>query len=328
MKIIHIKQRHKLPFDIKTSPEFKESTVRSQFMVAQEIRKYPGCPIVAEGCSDDISDATSHLFSEVAQLVFPKGFPTNFDDLTTQQKDFLYDQGAAWVLFFLGKIPSIYKSIHKEADITLAQGVLEGFKAEKIYPSLNLEAIACSKEAAIKHFNQLDGITVILVYGYHHDFKPYCEKEEIEYETINTVLDFHLGSSLPIMTDKDKHKRHNKRHNPLTIKGPLENEQIEVTTKPASLNPPMSKPPESHPSEIKTPPISTTKKIIPQIPTQPTSKKHKLFMQHIQSMLAPAAGMIPAAGPDTFFKPFIIQTTNPELPQKHPTLEITTKENV
>jgi hypothetical protein len=183
MKIIHLHQQHKLPFGIKPIPEVIDATVQSQFMVAQEIKKRPRCPVLVEGLFEDVSDADSLKLSQVVKIIFPRSFPTDFNDLTPLQKNLLYDKGAVLTLFYLGEIPSIYKSIHKEASEAIERQISEGFYAQ-IFKPRETEAIACAKEAAIKHFKKLDGSTVIIVFGGGHDFKPYCDEERFEYEVI------------------------------------------------------------------------------------------------------------------------------------------------
>ncbi len=187
VKIIHINQQHKLPFGIKPVPETVKATVQSQFMIAQELKKHLKCPILLEGLYEDGFNGTSLPFAHVAKMLFPKGFPKNFAELTQLQQDFLYDQGAVFTLFYLGEIPSMCKSIHKEASRIINKQISEG-AYEKIHSPREIEAIECAKEAAIRQFGTLDNATVIIVFGGAHNFKPYCEKEGFEHEVINTQV--------------------------------------------------------------------------------------------------------------------------------------------
>jgi len=184
MRIIHIKQLHKLPFEIKASSEVLNATIHSQFMVAQELKKHTRCPILREGLYEDASDASSNPLSDVAKMFFPKGFPTNFHELTSLQKEFLYDQGATFTLFYLGEIPSLYKSIHRDVSDIFDNQIAEG-AYEKISAPREIEAIECAKEAAINYFGKKDDATVIIVFGGFHDFKPYCDKEGFEHEVVD-----------------------------------------------------------------------------------------------------------------------------------------------
>ena len=117
MKMIHIKQIHEAPIlepAFVTEPREMEITVESQFQVAQELRKYKECPIVVEGNYKDEQDPKSQPLAAPAKKIFPEGFPSNYNKLTTLQKEFLYDKGAARTLFYLGEIPAIYKCTHHD----------------------------------------------------------------------------------------------------------------------------------------------------------------------------------------------------------------------
>ncbi len=185
MKIIHLAQRHKLPFRLKPSRKIFEATASSQFMVAQEIRRHPGCPIVCEGLYENASNASSLMMSSVAKMIFTKGFPTDFNELTLTQKEFLYDKGAVFTLFYLGEIPSMYKSIHKEISDVIEKQIEDGSSLHMFAPR-EKEAMDCAKEAAIDFYGKTDNSTVIIVFGGMHDFKPYCDVQRYEHEMIVT----------------------------------------------------------------------------------------------------------------------------------------------
>ena len=102
------------------------------------------------------------------------------------QKRFLYENGAGLTLFYLGEIPKVYKSIHKEISENIDRKILKD-NFELIFKPREEEAISCAKEAAIKQLGELNNATIILMFGKAHNFLPYCEKEEFELETINTV---------------------------------------------------------------------------------------------------------------------------------------------
>jgi len=187
---------HKQPFGAQPLPKVFDETVRSQFKVAKEIIKHPGCPVLKEGLIENVSDSAVYPLAKVVkEILFPNGFPKHFNELTEVQKDFLYEEGAAITLFYLGEIPSIYKSIHKEVSdvidkqiseqITIGEDKIE--VVTKYIPQRDMEAIECAKEAAIQHFGNFESATVIIVMGKHHDLKPYCDKEGLEYEVIGTT---------------------------------------------------------------------------------------------------------------------------------------------
>lgn len=110
-KIIHIKQMHAHPFasaEMITAADIEEIAL-SQFRVAMEIKKYPGCPIVSEGC---YYDRVKPLCIYDTKTIFPDGFLDDFNKLTSSQKRALHDLGGAKILLDLGEIPGIYKSMH------------------------------------------------------------------------------------------------------------------------------------------------------------------------------------------------------------------------
>src|SRR3990167_2162191 len=189
MRIIHITQQHKLPFEIKPNPDYIESTVQSQFKVAHEIKKHPEYPVLVEGLYENICEAASYPFSDVAKMLFTGGFPNNFRDLTDIQKKILYEEGAVRTLFYLGDIKSIHKSIRKDASDTIDEEISKKKYAhnEHVFLPRELEAIECAKEAALENFHDLDSAIIFLVYGSAHDFKSHCDREKIEYERVDTV---------------------------------------------------------------------------------------------------------------------------------------------
>lgn len=187
MKIIHLVQQNKLPSWIKSSPKIIEETVQSQFMIAQEIKKHPGFPVLVEGLSVDVSDVDSiNLSHVVRKILFPDGFPWSFKKLTPLQKDFLYTEGAARTLFFLGVIPSLHRSTREEISNFIERETSKPLSWLK-QAAHEIEAIVCAKKAAINRFQKLDGATVIIIFGSSYDFKPYCDERNFEHEVVNTV---------------------------------------------------------------------------------------------------------------------------------------------
>lgn len=200
MKIIHIKKWHNIPFDIKPGPEAIERATLAQFIIAHEIMKRPGYPVLVEEQQINISDPT--IFpAKFAKMQFPEGISTDFNKLTLGQKNFLYTYGAAHTLFYLGKIPSIYKATHNEnrdfIDIQISQGDIRD--NEKRFSARGIDAIECAKEAALINFKNLEDSTVILVFGRMHNFKPVCNTQGIELEVIDTAITF----KIPILETKE-----------------------------------------------------------------------------------------------------------------------------
>lgn len=147
--------------------------------------KHPGYPVVLESLDEDVFNASLLPIADAAKQIFA-GFPKDFDYLTSLQKEFIYENSGTLTLFYLRKIPAVYKSIHKDKNAEINKNILEG-KTEQIFVPREIEAIECAKEAALKQFGTLDNATVIIVLGRGHDLKPYCKKAGFEYELVNTV---------------------------------------------------------------------------------------------------------------------------------------------
>ncbi|BCA94874.1 hypothetical protein TUM19329_12350 [Legionella antarctica] len=188
MRIIHIAQLHKIPFINKPTKEVFDRVIQSQLKVAQEIKKHPHhFPVVVEGLSKNLKDASFSGMSNYLKMRFPSGLPTNSNELNQKEKEFIYEYGAALTLFILGEIPSIYKSIHKEAHEVIRTEISNG-NFQNIFAPREEEAIKCIKETAINHFGKIDDSTVIIVFGAKHNFKPYCIRENFDLEVIDTTL--------------------------------------------------------------------------------------------------------------------------------------------
>ncbi len=116
-KIIHVAVQHQYPFDDlgligkSEALALKYRTAESQFKAAQVILKKPNCPVVLENLSLNMGaeDAKS-TGQRNPNTIFPNDLPDRFLELTDDQKMCLYDQEAANVLFYLGKIPKLYRS--------------------------------------------------------------------------------------------------------------------------------------------------------------------------------------------------------------------------
>lgn len=198
VKIIHIGQVHALPFDQNPPQEFMNIVIRCQISIGQYIMKNPNFLVVKESLKTDYTDLLQFpSWVDGTKKLFPKGFPDNIDDMNELQKKFLYNEGAVYTLFFLGMIPCIYKSIHEDAAeyVKNNQNSLEKIATN---PEINYnlreeEAIKCIKELVIKKDMQTSSngdITILLVYGAAHDFKPYCTREGFESEFIDHSDEF------------------------------------------------------------------------------------------------------------------------------------------
>ncbi len=203
MKIIHIAQGHKKPILIKgdkPSSDIIDKVVHSQLKVAIAIKLHLPCPVVNERTGYNQERFTSRNIKKA----FPTGIPTQFNQLTNEQKRMLYEEGAAQILYDIGKIPILYRSystkmaarmeqvLNNPIDISDMPTSVACFKLEQKSNELDalsaereLEAIQYAEEAAFKKYSTFDGAKVIIVYGASHNFKPYCEERGYDHEIID-----------------------------------------------------------------------------------------------------------------------------------------------
>lgn len=196
MKIIHIKQMHKLPPEAFDTPEeaaeidaeLFNAVVRSQWRVMQNIKQriaqHPGCVVINEGDTEDTVYLPDDEKSVFIKNIFPNGLPQELNELNELQCECLYNVGGAQTLLHLGEIQFLGKSIHKKDDEIISAAITLGLW-DSIGFEREVKVINCAKEIAEKTGTML----VIIVYGDAHDLKPHCEREGFELETINT-LDF------------------------------------------------------------------------------------------------------------------------------------------
>ncbi len=201
-ELIHIGQMHERP---EHTPEQIEETIKSQLAVARTIKnifkKNQGpVPVVLEACYSNMGFKEKKRSSFYLKAVFPYGLPENFEQLSDLQKDTLYYFGAVQILFYLDKIPMIYKASHEKIGrgideaITreankhafhnplFAMGMMAETKDDYLFKFREEEAISCAKEAAQEsHCNK-----IILVFGDLHKFQHYCGPEGIKYTKIST----------------------------------------------------------------------------------------------------------------------------------------------
>jgi hypothetical protein len=195
MKIIHLKQRHReivnfTKNQVKSiNSEYCERTAESQFLVAQEILKYPEAPIVFEGIHENLLlSSFCHKLCVEAKQIFPGGMPSNFHMLNPQQKKFLYWQSGPYTLLFLDLISGLYKSIREKTYIFIDNKLKNSpiqpdFYKFIVYDLREREAMFCIKELISQYHCQ----TIILVFGAAHDFEPYCIEEGIMHEAVNCI---------------------------------------------------------------------------------------------------------------------------------------------
>ncbi len=228
MKVIHIAQTHKDKLFIKEkkpSPKMIDKVAQSQLQVAIAIQKYPGIPIVSESLENEMRDGqyyeesdqdlslilSEHMVNQIMKTkianIFPHGIPTALEQLTVEQRDALYEHGAAMILWFLNKVTILHPCVHSselkkdmrevfdhpmDIDNPDNPSILEEIEARKILKKVDdlndrreLEAIECVEVAAYEKYRNLNEGRVLLVYGAAHNFKPYCDARGYKHQYID-----------------------------------------------------------------------------------------------------------------------------------------------
>lgn len=200
------KDKHNITFPIallkRATLDLQERAIRSQLKVAEAILKHPDCPVLDENLDCDITLDTicekkkEHEFSE-KKAQFEKIFPgrelPEFDALNDIQKELLCEYGAPQILHVLQKITAVYKSVHPEQLQTFEKQLESGnvkktLLSEQLMSAREKEAIACAREAAIKHNHS----TVLVVYGAWHNFKYHCREAGFSYEKIDCSSNYSM----------------------------------------------------------------------------------------------------------------------------------------
>lgn len=181
MKITHLGQLHKKPFGHRPTQEFLECVVDSQLKVIAYIKAHPDVPVLHEGLSENYYGVRPDEKLK-AQMIFPNGIPGK-SFLTHIQKEYLYNNGGVFALFYLGELEKVYKAIHPEVSVVINQGVANGNLSLILEPRQR-EAIACAQEVMLSNPSTQ---SVILVFGDSHDFQRYASEYPVEFEKVSLV---------------------------------------------------------------------------------------------------------------------------------------------
>ncbi len=178
-RFIHIRQMHKVP----GKEDYLDAVVSSQLKVIQAIRRYPHCPVLAESLDERITKRDCDREDILtAKLLFSEGIPLTLEGLSPRQKAFIYHHHAPDLLLFLGELPALEKTIHKEVSKEMLQKALAGDVSMRD-EGREKEAVLCAKET----FATQACSTVLVVFGALHDFKPLCEAVGLIHEQIDAV---------------------------------------------------------------------------------------------------------------------------------------------
>ncbi len=191
---IHVRQRHKLPFGISPSPYVYESIIKSQLKVVEVVKKYFDCPVVLESLYENTKERLPEMVI-ASKMLFPNGIPSTIEELNSAQKEFLYNEGGVFTLWFLEIIPSIYKGIHKEISNLFDSQIANG-NMNSVFFEREKEAMECANEAlSLQRSSNQDRSIVLVVFGRQHDFGSLCGEYGFTHETIDTTDDSQVAGS-------------------------------------------------------------------------------------------------------------------------------------
>lgn len=167
--ITHVKQTHMPPAGIEVTKTEKDDVAYSQFNVCRAIIANPDALVVQEGLHENYTPelVSKNQNTVRAKQVFSNGIPEHYEELNSEQKDYLARRTGPVTLFDLGILSHIYKSIGKvESDQINALIAAGHFNV--IYAARERLAIKYAKEAAKSAAEQ--NVNILLVFGGVHDF--------------------------------------------------------------------------------------------------------------------------------------------------------------
>ncbi|MBA8667102.1 hypothetical protein H1Q59_04265 [Holosporaceae bacterium 'Namur'] len=139
-------------------------------------------------------------------IIFPSGLPGNFKSLNSLQKEFIYEEGGAATLVYLGLLPKLYAAIDKDS-YDLIQSEFKQGVYDKIFSYRKLIAMKHIKIAAEKYYeNSSSQQKVILVYGGFHDFQEECDEYGFKLTEVDFVINkpFNSDAVRAYITEEDE----------------------------------------------------------------------------------------------------------------------------
>jgi hypothetical protein len=186
-ELIHLRQCHAVP----DKSNFVDA-LDSQVKIAVYLKANKDAAIVLEGLTEDYTPEVRKVTAEMqkyAKSCFPAGIPSSSTEMSDSQKQFLYREGAARTMFYLGEIDFIKRSIDpvtsRKIDHEIERYGTETYGGSwhqfiKTDPILNKLIMGDREKAALSEVNQLisEGKTkIVLVFGGAHDFSRHLEKD-------------------------------------------------------------------------------------------------------------------------------------------------------
>ena len=227
-EVIHVGHVHRTS-GIPASENVLRRVVESQLKTMDFLLKNPDAKILCEGISTDLSERMYKSFSSngtnnrmvTVQHLFKNGIPTSADKLTEEQSLAIFRIGAAEVLWLLGKVPTVTKTItevqednfreriqkrlvnlrksgNEFASLITEEGNFKGDnkqfeKLVRADPVLLKIVVRERDLEALKRAKDLQAAgakKVILIYGIGHDFEVYQKDfPELAIRRVNMMPD-------------------------------------------------------------------------------------------------------------------------------------------
>ncbi len=207
-RVLHFPQWH-FPINNRYEPEDFERISRSQFQLLHTILAYSKSRQVAVFDESVIHDEFDESYSQILQAgspsknaytdrgdgrkflhterlflarrLFGNGIPQYYEYLNQNQKSFLFNMGASFTLYFLGKIPRVYKVIERQdferlraslfpSGSTFAFSAEKGVDATKDYWIYDFREYKL-REQISEFYRQNPGYSgvILIAYGINHD---------------------------------------------------------------------------------------------------------------------------------------------------------------
>ncbi|MDF2940233.1 MAG: hypothetical protein K0R66_875 [Gammaproteobacteria bacterium] len=165
-----------------------ERIIHSQFMVAQNLLEMQASSsnmvVISESLNEDLDwDAINknpqlavqlHDNSRAFKAKFPEGFPKRLESLNLEQQFWLAKLGAPTLLFFLGQLPLVYKSLPSDKVANALGMIFADGNIELDSSLIEQHSIHCLKRALemekAKSQDPVQAFHAVIVYGTHHDF--------------------------------------------------------------------------------------------------------------------------------------------------------------
>jgi len=178
--VYHLKQMH---FDRSAPLDRVMATdvAMSQYNIAKQLWNEPGAYVFSEGWDENITAYNRQRFVskipnvDALSIIFEKGLPEKFENLTVEQRTLLLQLGAPWILLALGRTGSLLRTISRELQQEIKADLAEGgtekaVESGLIFDRREKECLELISEY-LKKRTPGSAEKVFLIFGGAHDFR-------------------------------------------------------------------------------------------------------------------------------------------------------------